>query len=121
MCIRDRTNPTNGSSFWLTQVQTQQIAANQLHSISYGRWNLQVGPTGLSGVIDNEGNLIERSDVSEARLIEQSVELREGNTVASTLGIWPALIYGLLCAQVAAMRLRQPSHDHVARGSEYSG
>lgn len=105
------TNPTNGSSFWLTQVQTQQIAANRLHAISYGRWNLQVGPTGLSAVIGNEGDLIERSDVSEARLIEQTVELREGNTLAGILGVWPALVYGLIGAVMGLRAIKASSDD----------
>lgn len=110
------TNPTNGSSFWLTQVQTQQIAANQLHAISYGRWNLQVGPTGLSAVIDNEGSVIERSDVSEARLISQTVELRQGSTLASIFGIWPALIYGILSAVFGLKKVRTRALGHAVSG-----
>ena len=31
-------NPTNGSSYWLTIVQTQQIASSRLRAMETGRW-----------------------------------------------------------------------------------
>ncbi|MEM7321791.1 MAG: apolipoprotein N-acyltransferase [Actinomycetota bacterium] len=89
------TNPTNGSSFWLTQVQTQQIASNKLRAMENDRWVLQVAPTGLSGVIDPQGNLLQRTDVGERETLQATVEMRRGRTLASRVGWWPVVLYGL--------------------------
>ncbi len=90
------TNPTNGSSFWLTQVHTQQVASNQLRAIENDRWLLMAGPTGLSAVIDPNGNLIQRTDIGEREVLFDTVEMRDGRTLASYVGPWPILLYGLL-------------------------
>ncbi|MGH9231163.1 MAG: apolipoprotein N-acyltransferase, partial [Acidimicrobiales bacterium] len=41
-------NPTNGSSFTGTLVQTQQVATSRMRAIENDRWVLQVAPTGFS-------------------------------------------------------------------------
>ncbi len=92
------TNPTNGSSYWLTQVQTQQVASNQLRAIENDRWVLQVAPTGLSAVIDPGGTVLQRTNVSERRTLQATVEMRSGRTLASVVGPWPIVAYGLLAA-----------------------
>ncbi len=48
-------NPTNGSSYWLTIVQSQQVASSRLRAIETGRWTLQAAPTGFSAIIDPDG------------------------------------------------------------------
>jgi apolipoprotein N-acyltransferase len=89
------TNPTNGSSFWLTQVQTQQVASNQLRAVENDRWVLQVAPTGFSAVVDPDGDILQRTGVSERAVLEAKVEMRDGRTLASRVGFWPVLLYGL--------------------------
>lgn len=87
-------NPTNGSSYWLTQVQTQQIASSQLRAVESGRWLLQSSPTGFSAVIDPSGNVVERIGIGDTAVIEQRVELREGLTLGSRFGDLTALVLG---------------------------
>ncbi len=96
-------NPTNGSSYWLTQVHTQQVASNQLRAIENDRWLLMAGPTGLSAVIDPDGNVIQRTGIGERDILEDSVEMRNGRTLANLVGPWPVLVYGL--AAVVAARV----------------
>lgn len=88
-------NPTNGSSYWLTQVHTQQIASNQLRAIENDRWLLMAGPTGMSAVIDAKGDVLQRTDIGERAVLEATVEMRNGRTLASLVGFWPVLFYGL--------------------------
>ena len=38
-------NPTNGSSYWLTIVQSQQVASSRLRALETDRWVLQGAPT----------------------------------------------------------------------------
>ena len=89
-------NPTNGSSYWLTVVQTQQIASSRLRAIETDRWVVQAAPTGFSAVITPEGEVIERTGISESSVIQTTIELRHGDTLAVRLGAWPvALAAGL--------------------------
>lgn len=92
-------NPTNGSSYWLTIVQSQQVASSRLRAIETGRWVLQAAPTGFSAVINPSGDLLVRTDVSEQKVLLASPELRSGVTWAVRLGVWPML--ALAAAAVA--------------------
>ena len=93
-------NPTNGASFTGTIVQTQQVASSRLRAIESGRWVAQVAPTGFTAVIDDDGKVLERTAVSEARVIQREVELREGLTIYTRWGNGPAI--GLAVALIVA-------------------
>ncbi|MFP4512423.1 MAG: apolipoprotein N-acyltransferase [Acidimicrobiales bacterium] len=84
-------NPTNGASYWLTIVQSQQIASSRLRALETDRWVLQAAPTGFSAVIEPDGTIIERSGVGEQRVIEATVERRTGSTLAVRLGDRPPI------------------------------
>lgn len=88
-------NPTNGSSYWLTQVQTQQVASSQLRAIETGRWVVQAAPTGFTAIVTPEGEVTERTSVGEQAVVEQTVERRTGDTIATRLGAWPVVIVAL--------------------------
>tara|TARA_B100000686_G_C16779594_1_gene970919 strand:- start:108 stop:1046 length:939 start_codon:yes stop_codon:yes gene_type:complete len=85
-------NPTNGASYWLTQVQTQQVASSRLRAMETGRWILQAAPTGFSAIIDHNGQLLERTGISEQAVRQATVDLREGRTWATQVGPWPMLV-----------------------------
>ncbi len=94
-------NPTNGSSYWLTVVQTQQVASSRLRAIETDRWVVQAAPTGFSAVITPEGEVIERTGISESRVIQTTVELRHGDTLAVRLGVWPVAVAAGLTLSLA--------------------
>jgi apolipoprotein N-acyltransferase len=85
-------NPTNGSSFTGTIVQTQQVASSRMRAIESGRWVLQVAPTGFTAVVDDTGQVLERSAIGERLVIQRPVDLREGLTIYTRLGNGPGLI-----------------------------
>jgi len=89
-------NPTNGSSYWLTIVQSQQIASSRLRAMETGRYVLQAAPTGFSAIVTPRGDVIDRSGVSEQKVIQGTVELREGVTWAVRWGRTPMLLVALL-------------------------
>ena len=96
-------NPTNGASYTGTIVQTQQVASSRLRSIENGRWTVQAAPTGFTAVIDADGEVLERSAISERTVVYVDVELREGFTWYTNLGDAPVIlaalaIYGLALA-----------------------
>jgi apolipoprotein N-acyltransferase len=79
-------NPTNGSSYWLTEVQSQQVASSRLRAIENDRWVLQAAPTGFSAIVDPTGRLIERTGISERAVLEHEVGARSGDTIATRIG-----------------------------------
>lgn len=100
-------NPTNGSSYWLTIVQSQQVASSRLRALETGRWVLQAAPTGFSAVISPSGEVLERTGISEQRVLHATVELRTGRTWATTVGVWPMLTVAVgLVAVAHAMSVR---------------
>ena len=90
-------NPTNGSSFTGTQVQSQQVASSRLRAIETGRWVLQAAPTGFSAVIDPAGRVLARTAVSEQSVLQATVELRSGRTWAVAFGDWPMIAVAVAC------------------------
>ena len=92
-------NPTNGSSYWLTQVQTQQVASSQLRAIETGRWVLQAAPTGFSAIVNPSGDVLKRTSISEQAVLQQDVMLRSGDTIATVIGPMPVIwLSGILLA-----------------------
>jgi apolipoprotein N-acyltransferase len=85
-------NPTNGSSFTGTLVQTQQIASSRMRALESDRWLLQVAPTGFSAVIDPDGTVVQRSDVSQRTVLHETIERHEGTTPYTRLGMGPAVV-----------------------------
>ncbi len=85
-------NPTNGSSYWLTILQSQQIASSRLRAMENDRWVLQAAPTGFSGIINPDGEVLDRTGVSEQRVLYATIERREGLTLATRFGAVPALV-----------------------------
>lgn len=79
-------NPTNGSSYWLTILQSQQLATSALRAVESGRYVLQVAPTGFTGVFDEHGTLHNRIGISEQGVIVADVPRSTTTTIAQRTG-----------------------------------
>lgn len=119
-------NPTNGSSYEGTLVQTQQVASSRMRAIETGRWVVQAAPTGFSAVIAPDGEVLQRTGVSERAILYDTVALREGETWYVRFGDLPALLYAVVCAGLGwALELRwrrpvaepDPAFTHPAGAS----
>ncbi|MEM8707531.1 MAG: apolipoprotein N-acyltransferase [Actinomycetota bacterium] len=104
-------NPTNGSSYWLTIVQSQQIASSRLRAVETDRFVLQAAPTGFSGVIAPDGDVLQRTGVSEQKVLYDTIELRDGRTLSVQFGAWPMIVYGLVALAVVWGRRRFSDPD----------
>jgi apolipoprotein N-acyltransferase len=85
-------NPTNGSSYTGTILQTQQIASSRLRALETGRWLVQVSPTGFSAFVSPSGQVFDRTGVSEQHVIIREVQLRSGRTIYSYIGYMPIIL-----------------------------
>ena len=89
-------NPTNGASYTGTIVQSQQVASSRLRAIETGRWVVQASPTGFSEFVTPDGDVIDRTAVSEQAVIRHTVELRSGETWYVRLGDRPFIVVLIL-------------------------
>lgn len=105
------TNPTNGASYWTSQVHTQQVASNQLRAIEGDRWLIMAAPTGMSAIVSPDGDVVQRSGLGERVVLTETVTTREGRTLFSRLGIWPVVLYvaGVVMAFNPLRPLRRPT------------
>ena len=99
-------NPTNGASYTGTIVQTQQVASSRLRAIEHGRWVVQAAPTGFTAIVDADGEVRQRTSVSERKVLFDTVELRTGRTWYTNLGDAPfiAALVALLAVALAFSR-----------------
>jgi apolipoprotein N-acyltransferase len=105
-------NPTNGASYTGTILQTQQVASSRLRAIETGRWLVQVSPTGFSELVSPDGDVIDRTAVSERAIVRGAVELRTGRTWYVNVGDAPfiaALAAVFAGSWVATSRRRRSS------------
>lgn len=90
-------NPTNGSSYTGTILQTQQIAASRLRALEQGRWVVQVSPTGFSAFIDPQGAVHNRTGITANAITERTIDLRSGQTLYSHMGNAVYILMLLVC------------------------
>ena len=85
-------NPTNGSSYTGTILQSQQVASSRLRALETGRWVVQVSPTGFTAFVTPDGAVLDRTGISEQAVRVREVGLREGRTVYLRFGDWPVIL-----------------------------
>ena len=100
-------NPTNGSSYTGTILQTQQIASSKLRALETGRWVAQAAPTGFSAFVSPDGNAYQRTAQVEASVIRRELPLRRGSTPYQALGDWPPLLVALGLVVAGHVRARR--------------
>ncbi len=105
-------NPTNGSSYTWTVLQSQQIASSRLRALETGRWVVQVSPTGFSAFVSPSGKVFDRTGVSEQAILDRVIAMRTGHTVYASVGDGPWIavvtIVLALCVIVDVRRRRSP-------------
>jgi apolipoprotein N-acyltransferase len=101
-------NPTNGSSYTGTILQSQQVASSKLRALETGRWVVQAAPTGFSAFVSPDGVAHQRTAQKVAATIERRLPLRTGRTPYQVLGDWPPLLValGLVVAGHSSARRR---------------
>jgi len=103
-------NPTNGSSYTGTVLQSQQIASSRLRALETGRWVAQVSPTGFSAFVSPDGDVYERTAQIEAATRVRDVPLRRGSTLYQWTGDWlPVAVMLTMLAEAQALSRRRAS------------
>ena len=78
-----------------------------------GTKTFTTAPTGFSAIVTPEGEVLDRTAISEQAVVHGTVELREGDTWATTVGHWPMLFLALLSYPLAwwVQRRSEPARD----------
>jgi len=100
-------NPTLASSYRTTHVPEQTLASAQLRAVETGRWVVQSSTTGYSAIVDPDGDVIDRTGLTEQRVVTAQVQLRDGKTWPTRTGKLPItlLAIGLLIAMSVKTRV----------------
>ena len=100
-------NPTNGSSYTGTILQSQQLATNSLRARETSRWTLQAATTGFSAVISPQGEIIDRLGIGTAQTLIVDVPLHSGRTLYSRSGDAPFILALLIALVLIGWAKRQ--------------
>jgi apolipoprotein N-acyltransferase len=73
-------------------VPGQEVAADRVQAVEEGRDLVQAAPTGFSTVVDDRGDVIERTDLGRRQILLATVGLRTGRTVYERTGDRPVLV-----------------------------
>ena len=89
---------TNNTSYGTTPMSRQHLAFSQLRAVETGRWVLHAGISGISGVIDPEGRVSQRTELFEEAIVRADLPLVDGLTPATRYGWLVAWLAWLLVA-----------------------
>lgn len=95
--------PTNASSYTSSHVPTQQLSAARLRALETGRWTVQAAPTGFSAVIDDHGQVIQRTTLRSQEVLVQAVTKRTGLTPYVRFNDLPMLIWAAVALLITAL------------------
>jgi apolipoprotein N-acyltransferase len=99
---------TNNATFNEAEAR-QQLAMVRLRAVEHGRDALMSSTVGVSAFVDPAGNVYDATQFNAKAVIERTVVLRDGRTVATRLGFLPelALVGVAISLLVAAVLLRR--------------
>ncbi len=104
-------NPTNGSSYTGTILQTQQVASSRLRAVESDRWVVQAAPTGFSAFVSPDGDVHQRTMVGEGTVLIRTIDQRSGRTIYSRMGDAPIIISLLLLLAFTVYSCRFRPHS----------
>ncbi len=105
---------TNNATYGGTGQPEQQFAITRMRAIETGRTVLIASTSGISGVIRPDGTVEHKSGQFVPDVYVASVPVRDGHTLASTLGGWPQWILtglGILGSRARAGRPARRTDD----------
>ncbi|MEV0731844.1 apolipoprotein N-acyltransferase [Polymorphospora sp. NPDC050346] len=100
---------TNNATFNEAEAR-QQLAMVRLRAVEHGRQALMASTVGVSGFVGVDGRVFQGTGFNTAEVIVRELELREGRTVATRVGLWPEVLLvvgaGAVVAVAAVWRRR---------------
>ncbi|WP_422070502.1 apolipoprotein N-acyltransferase [Streptomyces orinoci] len=95
---------TNNATFGRSGQPEQQLAMSRLRAVEHGRSVVTAATSGISAVVGPDGQVREQAPLFTRQVINASIPLRDGTTVADRLGEapeWTLAMVGLLSCAAA--------------------
>tara|TARA_Y100001958_G_C21205903_1_gene532004 strand:- start:594 stop:1763 length:1170 start_codon:yes stop_codon:yes gene_type:complete len=105
------TNPTLASSYENSLVPEQSLASARLRAIESDRWVLQASTTGYSAIVAPDGRVVQRSNLREQTVLSSPIELRSGQTWATSLGKRPITLFAAFLLIASALVSSRSRHS----------
>jgi len=94
---------TNSATFGMSAESSQQLSITRVRAIEHGRNIVSVSTTGISGVIDYQGKILQQTSMGTADTIRAEIDLLQGQTPRDKAGDW-ALVGTLFVLLMVARR-----------------
>ncbi|MGO1950316.1 MAG: apolipoprotein N-acyltransferase [Mycobacteriaceae bacterium] len=101
------TSPTNNATFGFTDMTFQQLAMNRMRAVEYDRSVVVAATSGVSAIVTPEGDVVDRTEIFRAGLLQEDIELRDTETVSARIGPvgeWIIALAGLGFVLFAGLR-----------------
>jgi apolipoprotein N-acyltransferase len=107
---------TNNATFNEAEAR-QQLAMVRLRAVEHGRVALMASTVGVSGFVGPDGRVSGATGFFTPALVVQEVQLGDGRTLATRLGLWPevALVAAAVGALVGAAYLRRRTREVIGQ------
>lgn len=85
----------------------QHMGLAQMRALETGRYLVRATNTGITGMVDDKGNIIERIANNITGTAKADVVLKQGQTPFMRFGIWPLMLLSLFVLLVSAIKNRK--------------
>ena len=102
---------TNNRSYQRSANSEQHLALGQMRAAETGRAVLQASVSGLSAVIDPDGDIHHETGLFQARAVSASVPTSTGETLYVRFGDWVVLLGVVAMLAVTVVAIRRPTRD----------
>lgn len=79
-------SPTNNATFGFTDMTYQQLAMNRMRALEYDRSVVVAATSGVSAIVDPNGDVVDRTEIFRAGLLQEDIELRDTETMSARIG-----------------------------------
>ena len=94
---------TSDRSYRRSGMAAQHLAIGQMRAAETGRPLLQATISGVSGVVDARGDVLQRSSLFRNTVLEGTIRTTAGETLFVRFGDWVLLVCGLVLIALAAL------------------
>jgi len=97
---------TNNATYGGTGQVEQQLALSQLRAVEHGRSVLVAATSGISAIIEPDGQIVARTAEFTQDVLVAEVPARTDRTLATRVGAWPELLMSILAILALAQAIR---------------
>lgn len=108
------TSPTNNATFGFTEMTYQQLAMSRMRAMEYDRAVVVAATSGVSAIVEPNGNVVQRSNIFTRDVLQADVPLRDTLTPSARVGPWVEWVIASI-GTLAALALIVVARSHGRR------